>query len=499
MTRVSVLTRLTLVSGAATLAGCGLSDQGPGAAARIEITPSRDTIESFSQRELQVVVYDARGRVIPNAAFTSSSSNPELVGVSGAAVSGYEWRTPQFTQPVDSATITVQSGSATGTALIVLLPRITELRIEGAPQFLLRGGSMEYAPFIHTPKAGSVGTAILPPSILVWETSNPAVFTVSADGLVTSTGDGTADLTVSHRGYSDVLPITVGEPLYDVVDVGAAFADSIRATDMNDSGAVVGVHFPGGVATAFMWDAGSVTDLDGCVVFASSILRVNSAGQVLCRMSESAGARTGLWHDGSLAAVPGTDETFEGAALNDSGDVVGGMRLLSKGAFSDIPPKQGIMDPSAAEVNNRRQVLVKGYDIVNYYGSAGAYLWNAADGSTSGILTNGRYGSFARMNDSGVVVGTYAPVGVPSSGQSSYDINSEGDVVGTDLGRAFVIIDGVKYILNQTLVSDADLQSAAVINDGGQILSSGRLRSSGQRSWFLLTPRRESAAAARQR
>jgi hypothetical protein len=257
---------------------------------------------------------------------------------------------------------------------------------------------------------------------------------------------------------------------------------------------VVGIHFPADVATGFLWRAGAVTNLDGCLVQSGVDPRINAMGQVLCEISETGGAITGFWRDGTVTPVPGADGSFRGVALNDSGDVAGGTRFLSRGQMTEIAEKPHMLIPLATELNNRRQVLMKGGDVSTYFsGAEGAYLWNASDGSTSAVMSNGRYGRFGRMNDSGVVVGTFHQQGVEFSGMSSFDINNAGDIVGSDSGRAFVAIGGAKYILDAVVDADAELVSATVINESGQILVQGNVRSSGKATWFLLSPRQVSA------
>ena len=480
------------------MAACSVSDQGPGGpvtAARIEVVPARDTIESFTQRELQIRVHDSRGQLLPDAEFTTTSSNPARVQVNGPTISGQEWTTPQGTQPVDSAVITVQSGSAVARVPIVLLPQIAELRLQGAPQFIRSGRTVDFAPFIVTPRSGSFGTAELPVALFEWESSDAGVLTVAA-GVVTPTGTGTVELRVSYREHAVTLPVRVGEALYDVVDVGASLAEPFHASHMNDSAEVVGTHFFGGASTGFHWRAGAVRNLDGCVTGRSAPPRINTAGQVMCRIEDGAGGLVpGYWRDGQVTAIAGGDTAFQPVAINDSGDVVGGMRFLSNGVMTSIPTKPLASTPAAIDLNNRRQVLVEGYN-VSASGSATAYVWNATDGTTSELMSNGRYGGFTRMNDLGAVVGTAGSPGQLPTFETSEDINNAGQIVGADNGRGFVKIDGMKYILDYTVDADVAFMRGIVINERGQILAHGTLRPSGRVSYFLLTPRQAPAIGA---
>lgn len=50
-------------------------------------------------------------------------------------------------------------------------------------------------------------------SLATYESSDPAVATVSSTGLITAVGEGTATITATYQGASDTCAVTVSDPV----------------------------------------------------------------------------------------------------------------------------------------------------------------------------------------------------------------------------------------------------------------------------------------------
>src|SRR5262249_30187913 len=184
---------------------------------------------------------------------------------------------------------------------------------------------------------------------------------------------------------------------------------------------------------------GNMIDLDFLGTFAESIANaINNSGQVVGRSDSAV-----LWDNSngghSLGTLPNFPRLSTAYAINDVGQVVGASESFSAGEE--------------------------------------AFLWTpASPNGTSGTMTD---------------LGT-----LPGFSQSrALGINSAGTVVGyaygvpTGVFRAFVIIGGVMYDLNDLIPPDSGitLTQAVGINQTGQILAGG-VSTSGTAAAWLLTP-----------
>ncbi|NUQ13633.1 MAG: Ig-like domain-containing protein, partial [Gemmatimonadaceae bacterium] len=156
--------------------------------ALIRVTPSAGSVIAGQTLPLLGEALDAMGNVLPNRPLLWESSHPALATVSTAGVvTGLA---------VGVVTITATGEGKTGTSVISVLP---------AP----------VASITVTPDGGSltVGTTLtltatprdalgqpLADRTLSWQSDNPAVASVSSDGLVTAVSPGTASITVSAPG-----------------------------------------------------------------------------------------------------------------------------------------------------------------------------------------------------------------------------------------------------------------------------------------------------------
>lgn len=250
--------------------------------------------------------------------------------------------------------------------------------------------------------------------------------------------------------------------------------DQSGATDINDSGQIVGFTYGGsGIAPkAYVWQNGSAAQLGNPIPNYSTLAYgINSAGLVV---GEAGGYGAVTWQSGSVTVLPSPTGwiTQFAYAANAQGDVVGTANRVGSGLSRAVAWVDGQMmelDPAA-------------------------YSSVAGD-----------------INDSGTIVGYRTPEGQPQhacvwqedaiidlgtlGGNNSVArcINNLGQVVGeadsaTRLERPFLWDKGIMTDLNDLIAPDSqwDLQEAYAINDRGQIVGAGW--KNGQFHGVLLNP-----------
>jgi len=240
---------------------------------------------------------------------------------------------------------------------------------------------------------------------------------------------------------------------------------------------------------------------------------INDSGAVT-GMYGGAGAWRGFVRrpDGSWTGLPGIPGYFEagGAAINNSGTVVGGMFLTNyvMGPPFIWKPESGASvlpgfpnDSPATDVNDGGKVV--GYTISGSSRSA----WVHDSGTTTALPhLSGSYSQAAGINESGQVVGKSGSHPVLWNGDSVKDlgtlggssgdaraVNDSGVVVGSaktadDVDHAFVWAKGSIQDLNNltTLPAGWTLSSASDINNSGMITGWGY--KSGKQRAFVLVP-----------
>lgn len=301
---------------------------------------------------------------------------------------------------------------------------------------------------------------------------------------------------------------------YSIVELTAPEGTTFSPTELNNAAQVVGQlsYSPEDWQPA-VWDGGVVTGLGTLGGPAGTALGVNDAGQVAGWADYSPQHAHGfLWQGGlmyDLGTLGGVGSVA--TAINEAGQIVGWANDEDSHTCAVLwqgggPYNLGGLGGGAAEANDiSDNGKVVGCAQLPDSSVTLAVLW---DGGLVPLGTlGGSYGSAESVNDAGQVVGwSYLPgdtqgraflwqngsmmdLGTLHGGASgAWDINATGQVIGTSDGAAVLWQGGTLYDLNGLIPAGSGwvLESAAAINDAGQIVGAGT--HDGTRQAFLLTP-----------
>ena len=190
----------------------------------VEIVPSSAAIATGDSIGLWATVRDSAGAVIrfpPPVTITSSA--PGVATFGDVVLPLYPPQPTPWSVPIGvvgvspgSATITVTSGSAIGTAAITVGPPVPVASVTVTPALatLVVQATVQLAATLQD----ATGRVIGRPT--TWSTNNATVATVDASGLVAGVGAGSAVVTATSDGVSDSATITVATVTFSSVTAG---------------------------------------------------------------------------------------------------------------------------------------------------------------------------------------------------------------------------------------------------------------------------------------
>jgi probable HAF family extracellular repeat protein len=245
---------------------------------------------------------------------------------------------------------------------------------------------------------------------------------------------------------------------------------------------------------------------------------------VLWQSGQTVGANI----DNNFAHFPFCEDV-EAQAINNVGQIVGFAGtckavvnnnssiawIFQNGKFTNLPTLGG-PDAAAFGINDNGQV-VGDSDLDATNGTTHAFLWQSGKGIVDlGTLPGGLFAEAVAINKNGAAVGVSTLNGgtfdtgdrhaalfqngtvtdltpnLPSGFDAfANSINSGGQIVGGQLGHAFIWVNGVGTDLNTLIPANSGFTLVAgnAINDKGQIAASGNASgASRQEQMFLLTP-----------
>jgi len=193
--------RVAAWSAAAVVAACAsvATDIATANVASVSITPPSTSVSIGAQIPLQVLVQDQNGKTISVPGVFWSVQNPSIATISSAGVvTGVALGSTQVAASVNGksgiATITVEK---TPVASVVVTPP-----------------HVDAAPGVQVPLSATAYDAGQNPLIgraITWSTSNAAVATVDANGMMTAVSSGSATITASSEGKNGTATISVSQ------------------------------------------------------------------------------------------------------------------------------------------------------------------------------------------------------------------------------------------------------------------------------------------------
>ena len=232
----------------------------PVVVASIAVIPGAPTMQLGGTQQLAATTRDASGNVLVGRSVTWTSANATVASVSASGL--------VTALAIGNATITAtsegQSGSSAVTVVAVPQAAVASVAVTPGAASILPGGSQQFLATLR-----DAGGTVLDGRAVSWMSSDPAVASISATGLVTAQAVGTATITATSEGRAGTASVTVnGLPVATVVVSPQAVTVQARGTQQ---------------LVATLRDANDVVLLDRAVTWASSntnVVAISTGGVV---------------------------------------------------------------------------------------------------------------------------------------------------------------------------------------------------------------------------
>jgi uncharacterized protein YjdB len=227
----------------------------------VVVAPSSPSIAVGANATLQATVRDAQGNVMSGQTVSWSSDNTGAATVNAnGVVTGVA---------AGSATITAACAGKSGTASVTVTstspppPVVTTVTVAPSTASLAVGATAPLTPTVRDAQ-GNVMTG----QTIVWSTSNSAIATVTANGVVTGVVAGSATITATCSGKTGSSAITVTAPSWGALLFQENFEDTNLATRgwYDNTGAVLSTteHIAGSNSSAqYRFLAGATNPTSG--------------------------------------------------------------------------------------------------------------------------------------------------------------------------------------------------------------------------------------------
>jgi uncharacterized protein YjdB len=215
----------------------------PQSVASVSITPSPLTVATGQQTQLTATVKDVSGNTLTNRSVAWSTNNATVAVVSSTgSVTAVGAGTAKVTAVSENkraaVTITVTPGAAAATDSTPpapVVPTVSTVSVTLASSALTVGQSTQ-ANAVLRDSASNVLTG----RTISWATSDAAIATVSADGLVTAIKPGPASIIASAEGMTGSASVSVAAPVLVPRTVSVTTnASTLRVGEFTQATAIV--------------------------------------------------------------------------------------------------------------------------------------------------------------------------------------------------------------------------------------------------------------------
>lgn len=225
------------------------------------VTPNTVTLLPGRTQTFVAAPVDAHNHAVagaPAATWSSSVPGAATIDTSGVA-------TTLAVATLTASTITATVAGVSGTATLTVDPNAVDIQ-----SVSISGGGVTFTSLGETAQltgeARDSLNAVVPNVTIGWTSSDSAVATVDAAGLVTAVGNGEARITGSAGGHNASTPITVAQVVDSVVVVTANAGDPLVLTSFGDTLQLVAHAFDANEhaiqEASFVWSAGTAASVD---------------------------------------------------------------------------------------------------------------------------------------------------------------------------------------------------------------------------------------------
>ena len=168
--------------------------------ASVEVSPSVDELTALGATvQLTAEAFDANGHAVAGAEFSWESSDVAVATVDESGlVTGVS---------KGVATITARAGDASGSAVVSVMQPVASVEVSPSVETIGLGSTLQLTAEGFDENGDAVAGVAFS-----WESSDVAVATVDASGLVTGVAEGTVTVTAAAGDASGASEITVGNP-----------------------------------------------------------------------------------------------------------------------------------------------------------------------------------------------------------------------------------------------------------------------------------------------
>ncbi len=169
--------------------------------ASVEVSPSVYELTALGQTvQLTAEAFDENGHAVAGAEFSWESSDAAVATVDAGGL---------VTAVAEGvATITASGGEASGSAVVPVMQPVASVQVSPSAETIELGSTLQLTAEAFDENGHAVAGAELS-----WESSDAAVATVDAGGLVTAVAEGVATITASAGSVQGTAEITVGPDL----------------------------------------------------------------------------------------------------------------------------------------------------------------------------------------------------------------------------------------------------------------------------------------------